>query len=116
MDTLLGNEGSYVDAIYYCPHHPDSGFEGEVYKLKKECKCRKPSPGLLFQAADELNISLENSWMVGDSSSDILAANQAGVQSILVKTGLAGKDGKYTCTPNYVASDLERAVDWAISY
>ena len=116
MDTLLGHKGAYVDAIYYCPHHPDSGFKGEVYELKKECECRKPSPGLLFQAADELNISLENSWMVGDSSSDILAANQAGVQSILVKTGLAGKDGKYTCTPNYVASDLERAVDWAISY
>ena len=114
MDTLLGNEGSYVDAIYYCPHHPDSGFEGEVYKLKKECKCRKPSPGLLFQAVDELNISLEKSWMVGDSSSDILAANQAGVQSILVKTGFGGKDGKYTCSPNYIASDLERAVDWAI--
>lgn len=56
MQVLLGQEGSYVDEIYYCPHHPDKGFEGEIPELKYECHCRKPKPGLLLQAAAEFNI------------------------------------------------------------
>jgi histidinol-phosphate phosphatase family protein len=114
METLLGHDGAYVDAIYYCPHHPDKGFDGEISELKKECECRKPLPGLIIKAAKELNISLSESWLVGDSTSDILSAKHAGVRSILVRTGYAGRDGKYVCTPDYVAYDLEDAVDWSM--
>ncbi len=64
METLLGKEGAYLDRIYYCPHHPNSGFEGEIKELKVECDCRKPKLGLLLQAERDLNIDLEQSWMI----------------------------------------------------
>lgn len=84
METLLGLEGAYVDAIYYCPHHPDRGYPQEVKELKIECECRKPKPGLLLQAAKRFHIDLENSWMVGDSKDDILAGKNAGCKTCLL--------------------------------
>jgi D,D-heptose 1,7-bisphosphate phosphatase len=111
METLLGKEGAYIDQIYYCPHHPESGFSGEIKTLKIECDCRKPKAGLLLQAAKEMNISLHDSWMVGDSTADILAGERAGTQTILVKSGYGGKDKKYDVEPNFVVDDLSSAVD-----
>jgi len=84
METLLGVEGAYLDAIYICPHHPDKGFPGEVVEYKTKCSCRKPQPGLLLQAADELNIDLNQSYMVGDSLSDIQAGAAAGCQTVYI--------------------------------
>lgn len=83
METLLGYEGAYLDAIYFCPHHPHNGYEGEVREFKTECDCRKPKPGMLFQAAKDYNIDLSRSWMIGDSENDIEAGKNAGC-----KTGL----------------------------
>ena len=76
METELGTEGAYLDAIYYCPHHPDKGFEGEIERLKIECDCRKPKPGMFFRAAEDFNIDLCSSWMIGDSENDILAGKK----------------------------------------
>lgn len=84
METLLGKQGAYLDAIYYCPHHPDSGFDGEVKELKFDCDCRKPKPGLLLKAAEELNIDLSKSWMIGDSKNDIMAGKNAGCKTALI--------------------------------
>lgn len=84
MDTLLGEFGAYIDRLYYCPHHTDSGFSGEVKSLKFHCNCRKPNTGMFTQAAKDLNISLKDSWMVGDSFRDMIAAKKAGMHSILV--------------------------------
>lgn len=84
IETLLGNEGAYVDAIYYCPHHPHKGYEGEIPELKIECECRKPKPGMLYQAAQDFNIDLSESWMIGDSMNDVLAGHYAGCNSILL--------------------------------
>lgn len=84
METLLGLRGSYLDAIYFCPHHPDSGYEGEVKELKKVCDCRKPKPGMLLQAAKDFNIDLNNSWMIGDSENDIMAGQAVGCKTILL--------------------------------
>lgn len=92
MMTLLGNEGAYVDAIYYCPHHPDSGYDGEVKELKIKCKCRKPEPGMLYQAQEDYNIDLSQSWMVGDSSNDIEAGKRAGVSTCLLGDECFGQD------------------------
>lgn len=78
METLLGAEGAYLDGIYYCPHHPDSGFEGEVKELKIVCDCRKPKPGMILKAARDFNIDLSQSWMIGDSRNDILCGKNAG--------------------------------------
>lgn len=78
METLLGEKGAYIDAVYYCPHHPDKGFEGERPEYKIECDCRKPKPGMLLKAAEEYHIDLAQSWMVGDSIQDIEAGKAAG--------------------------------------
>ena len=114
LDTLLGQGGAYLDRIYVCPHHPESGFSGEVPHLKIKCNCRKPKPGLIDLAVKELNISRRDSWMVGDTTSDILAGKRAGLRTILVRTGYAGRDFKYDVEPDFVANDLADAVDWIL--
>lgn len=88
METELGKTGAYLDGIYFCPHHPHKGYEGEVAALKVECNCRKPKPGMLFKAAKDFNIDLSQSFMVGDSDNDIKAGIAAGCKSILVNGGV----------------------------
>lgn len=83
METELGKEGAFLDAIYICPHHKDKGFEGERPDYKVDCNCRKPKPGLFLQAAKEFNIDLSQSYMIGDSERDIEAANNAGCQKVI---------------------------------
>lgn len=87
METLLGNHGAYLDAIYFCPHHPHKGYEGEIPELKFDCDCRKPKPGMLFKAADDFNIDLSQSWMIGDDDNDVLAGENAGCRSIKLEKG-----------------------------
>ena len=84
LETLLGLEDAYLDGIYYCPHHPDAGFEGEIKELKFECECRKPKPGMLLKAAKDYNIDLANSWMIGDSKIDMEAGLAAGCKTALI--------------------------------
>lgn len=84
LETLLGQEGAYLDAIYYCPHHPHKGYEGEIPELKFDCECRKPKAGMLYQAAKDFNIDLTASYMVGDSDSDVLCGVNAGCRSVLL--------------------------------
>ena len=87
METLLGKDGAYIDGLYICPHHPDKGFEGERPEYKFDCDCRKPKPGLLLQAAQDFNIDLSQSYMIGDNSTDIEAGRNAGCkESIQVET------------------------------
>lgn len=86
METLLGKDGAYLDGIYFCPHHPHSGYEGEVKELKIDCDCRKPKPGMLLKAAEDLNIDLSQSYMVGDSENDIKAGKSAGCKTVLLNT------------------------------
>jgi len=114
LDTLLGVQGAYLDRILYCPHHPDSGYPGEVVDLKIRCDCRKPGTGMIDQATSMLTIDRAASWMIGDTTTDMEAARRAGVRSILVRTGQAGTDGKYPAEPDYVMPDLGTAVDWIL--
>jgi len=105
-----------IDKFYYCPHHPT---EGKGIYLQN-CNCRKPLPGMLLQAAHDLNIELANSYMIGDTYRDMEAAKKVGVKGILVKTGygreelqdigadVAGADSK----PDFVAEDILEAVKW----
>lgn len=86
METLLGKEGAYLDGIYFCPHHPHSGYEGEVKTLKIDCECRKPKPGMLLKAAKDLNIDLSQSYMVGDGENDIKAGKVAGCKTVLLNS------------------------------
>lgn len=84
METRLGEERAYLDGIYFCPHHPEKGFPGEVPELKIECDCRKPKIGLFRQAAKDFNIDFSRSWMIGDRESDMQAGKNAGCRTILV--------------------------------
>lgn len=99
METLLGQQGAYLDAIYYCPHHPDKGYPGERPELKIECTCRKPKPGMLLQAAQDLNIDLTQSWMVGDGKNDVEAGRNAGCQTAWI-TSKSGEYGQTVTVPS----------------
>lgn len=101
METLLGAEGAFLDALYYCPHHPHRGFPGEVAELKIDCDCRKPKPGLLLQAARDYHIDLSASWMVGDEERDVGAGRAAGCRTVLL-----GQDA--------TAASLTEAADYII--
>ncbi len=87
FETMLGKEGAYVNAIYYCPHHPDKGYPEERPEYKIDCDCRKPKPGMLLQAAKDWNIDLSSSVMIGDTTRDLQAGINAHVkESIMIKT------------------------------
>ena len=107
METLLGHAGAYLDAIYYCPHHPHKGYAGEIPELKIECNCRKPKPGMLLHAAKDFNIDLQQSWMVGDSENDIIAGCAAGCHTALLGDGSFGQ--------NMSARNLDSIVDMILS-
>ena len=105
METLLGKEGAYLDGIYFCPHHPHKGYDGEVPELKIDCDCRKPKPGMLLKAAEDFNIDLSQSYMVGDGENDIKAGMAAGCKTVLLST--TGEElGQDSC-----ATSLKEFVD-----
>jgi histidinol-phosphate phosphatase family protein len=111
LETLLGREHAFLDRIYFCPHHPEKGFPGERPELKIACDCRKPGIGLLQRAVRDLNLDLANSWLIGDTTTDLQTARNGGLKSILVRTGCAGKDGKYDARPDHTCDTLIQAVD-----
>lgn len=112
IETLLGKEGAYLDGIYYCPHHPHSGFSGEVKELKIDCDCRKPKIGMLNQAVADFNIDLSKCYMIGDSNVDIETGINAKIKTIRVKSELVEEE-KFT--PNYRAENLLQAVKIILS-
>lgn len=108
METLLGKEGCYVDGLYFCPHHPHKGYVGEVPELKIDCDCRKPKPGMFLKAAEDFNIDLSRSWMVGDSESDILAGCNAGCQTALLGSGAFGQTTTADSLLDFVNTHIRR--------
>lgn len=84
METLLGRDGAYLDAIYFCPHHPHKGYAGEIPELKFDCDCRKPKAGMIFKAASDFNIDLSASWMIGDGENDVLCGINAGCKTAII--------------------------------
>ncbi len=114
LDAQLGVGGAYLDRLYYCPHHPERGYLGEIPELKIACTCRKPAPGMLNLASDELKIDKRKSWMIGDTNGDIEAGRRAGVSTILLRTGRAGRDTQYATRPDYIFADLPDAADWIL--
>ena len=107
----LESEGARLDAIYYCAHHPTVGEP----PFRADCDCRKPRPGLVHRAAEEFEIELAESWMIGDRYSDIELARNAGLRSAFVMTGYGRGEWDYQRTawkhePDIVAEDLLEAV------
>jgi histidinol-phosphate phosphatase family protein len=114
LESQLGDDGAFIDGLYFCPHHPDRGFRGEVPEFKWPCLCRKPQPGLIDQACRNLSIDRRNSWMIGDTTADIEAGRRAGTRTILLRTGYAGTDAKHAIRPDYICPDLPDAVQWIL--
>jgi histidinol-phosphate phosphatase family domain/HAD-superfamily hydrolase, subfamily IIIA len=118
LQTALRQKGAYIDNFYYCPHHPTEGIG--IYL--QQCNCRKPAPGMLLQAAQELKIDLTRSYFVGDTFRDMEAAKKAGVKRVLVKTGYGQDflqdDGQDKATaenkPDFIAADILEAVKWIL--
>lgn len=105
LETLLGAGGAFVNAIYYCPHHPQSGFIGENIAYKIKCNCRKPGTELFTRAAAQFNIDLTESWMIGDRIVDIQAGQAAGTKTILLHNDIP------EVSPTYKTNDLYDAVN-----
>jgi len=108
LGKQLAAHGAHLDAIYYCPHHPDEG-----------CNCRKPRPGMLKQAAEEYRIDLQRSFVVGDKVSDLDAGRRAGCRTVLVLTGhgMGARQAFKGCNfqPDYIGKDLLDAVKWILA-
>ena len=105
LETLLGSAGAYVDGIYICPHHPDSGFAGEVKALKIDCSCRKPKPGLIYRASADFNIDLTESYMIGDSWRDVQCGQAAGVKGTILLTG-EGTESSHSASSRFDISSV----------
>jgi mannose-1-phosphate guanylyltransferase/phosphomannomutase len=110
LQVLLGEEGAYLDDIVFCPHHPDRGYPEENPEYKIPCGCRKPSTGMIDQMVERYHIDRTASYMVGDSTIDIQTGVNGGLRTVLVHTGMAGRDGKYPVKADMEASDLLAAV------
>ena len=103
---VLAQDGVYLDAIYYCPHHP----EGVIPDLAIRCECRKPQPGMVLRAAREHAIDLEHSWFVGDILDDIEAGNRARCRTVLVDLGSEIPPEDTIRQPTYIARDTLHAL------
>lgn len=112
LESLLRERGAKIDKVYYCPHHPNPkgkiGSRGPNPDYVKECKCRKPKPGMILQAQKDLEIDLSESYMIGDSLSDILAGQGAGCKTILVER--SAPESFNDAVPDYKAKDLYDAI------
>ena len=103
MEAELAKDGSRVDAIFFCRHHPD-------YGERKVCGCRKPATGLVDRAAQRFGIERTESYMFGDKTSDVQTGVNAGLRTILVRTGKAGRDGLFDVQADRIEADLLAAV------
>jgi histidinol-phosphate phosphatase family protein len=111
FETLLGEHHVYVDDLLCCPHHPDRGYPEENPHYKVACDCRKPATALVERAVAAYNIDRSESWFVGDTTVDVQTGRNAGLRTVLLATGEAGRDGKYDIEPDLRADTLADAVE-----
>jgi len=123
LEALLAADGGVLDRIYFCPHHPEAGFPGEIPALKVRCECRKPGTLLLQRAVNELPIDLRRSPLIGDSLRDIGAARGFGIWAYGVRTGAGCSDGeryhretRIPPVPDLMFDNVSEAVDFSLEY
>lgn len=103
----LSKCGAKIDAVYFCPHHPNAN----VKKYRLHCRCRKPNIGMILKAVKKFNINIKKSFLIGDSTRDILAGDRAGLKTILVKTGHTRKDPwQFNARPDFITKNLNEVV------
>jgi D-glycero-D-manno-heptose 1,7-bisphosphate phosphatase len=110
LREMLQKEGAFLDGFYFCPHHPTEG-KG---RYLMNCACRKPAPGLLLRAAEELSIDPVRSYMIGDTVKDIEAGSRFGAKGILVLTGYGAEAADTLVRPACIAKDILTAVRWLL--
>lgn len=115
LETELSQSGAHLDAIYFCPHHPEARLD--EYRLR--CSCRKPEPGMILKAAKDWDLDLSGSFLVGDRFVDIETAHRAGVRGVLVLTGYGRGECLYERrfwprNPDHIAENLVAAADWIL--
>ena len=112
IDLLLHPEGIAIEKYYFCPHHPD----GKVAEYAIACECRKPQPGMILQAAEELGIATKQSWMIGDILNDAEAGNRAGCRTILINNGNETEwvEGPFR-TPTFIAQNFVAATQFILN-
>ena len=102
-----------MDGMYFCPHHPDKGFPGEIPELKIDCSCRKPKIGMLLKAKERFNIDFFSSWFIGDTCQDVQTGINAGCRTVLLTGGDPHPYAKYPdAKPNHICKTLDEAVDF----
>ncbi|OPY88288.1 MAG: D-glycero-beta-D-manno-heptose-1,7-bisphosphate 7-phosphatase [Syntrophaceae bacterium PtaU1.Bin231] len=106
----LRREGAEIDRFYYCPHHPSEG----IGEYRKNCSCRKPEPGMLKRASEELDIDLNRSYFVGDTLKDVETGRRAGTKTVLVRTGYGDAETIADIRPDCTADNLLDAVRWIL--
>jgi D-glycero-D-manno-heptose 1,7-bisphosphate phosphatase len=116
LRAQLARADARLDGLYACLHHPSEGSA----PYRAQCECRKPKPGLLLRAADELGLDLGRSTMVGDKASDLVPGRTVGAAAVLVLTGYGLGEWEYRrrhfeVEPDHVADDLLDAVDWTLT-
>ncbi len=109
LKNLLEKEGAIIDAFYYCPHHPETHHQDikpEFMKYRIVCNCRKPNTGMIVEAANQFDIDVKNSFLIGDRTVDIKTGENAGCRTILVKTGIGGNDEKFDVSPDFTFGNI----------
>ncbi|MBN1346141.1 MAG: HAD family hydrolase [Phycisphaerae bacterium] len=114
-EMLRDRAGAALDAVYFCPHHPETHHKDGNPAYRIPCRCRKPGIGMLEQACADLRLSLKRCAIVGDTTSDIQTGRNAGCATIGVQTGYGCLDGKYDVAPDHLVPDLSAAVDLILS-
>lgn len=116
MEDSLRLQGARLDAIYYCPHHPDFGQP----PYRRDCDCRKPKPGLIEKAAKEFDLDLTGCFVIGDRYRDVEMGHAAGASSVMVMTGFGREEcetqrERWARPPEFIAENLLEAVSWILS-
>jgi len=113
VTMTLAEGGARVDGFYYCPHHPEASIE----QYRTSCECRKPRPGMLRRAAEELKLDLARSFVIGDRWHDLQAGDAVGARGILVRTGYGRTEEaapKPRCAPAAIVDNLIEAASWIL--
>lgn len=108
IETLLGESGAYIDGYYFCPHHPHSGYKGEIKKLKINCNCRKPNIGMLLTAVKDYNLDLSKCIIIGDTNTDVITGKNANIETFRVLCGMTENTIE---KPDFVCKNLYDAVN-----
>jgi D-glycero-D-manno-heptose 1,7-bisphosphate phosphatase len=113
LDDMMKHLKADLLGFYYCPHHP----QGSISAYAKVCDCRKPKPGLILRAAQDIGADLSCSWMIGDILDDVEAGNRAGVETVLLNNGheTVWQDGPYRY-PSIMSGDIEEAAEYILSF